>query len=186
LDDTALIERLKYIHQNSVKEGLVKHARYWPGVHCHQALVGKRPLEGVWIDRTRSRGREIEIAEELTLAFHKLPCLSELNDADYQKRMRELSREAHQECEKPAGFMGQKRVLAVDPHTMPTKTNRSPAPLCHSGCPMLSRAFKAAYRAFVEAYQDVFERFRDRLQRAVFPRGGLPPVAWHTQAAGSG
>ena len=51
---------------------------------------------------------------------------------------------------------------------------------------MLGRAFKVAYQAFVEAYKQTFEAFRDSLQQVVFPRGGLPPVAWCTEAAGSG
>jgi REP element-mobilizing transposase RayT len=186
LDDAAQIERLMYIFSNSFKEGLVKHARYWPGVHCHHALVGKRALVGHWVDRTASRPGGREVKDELTLKFHKLPCLATLSDAAYQDRMRELSREAHQGWEKPKSFLGQKRVLTVDPHSMPTKTSRTPAPLCHAGCPMVRRAFKVAYRAFVAAYKDVFEGFRDRLQLAVFPRGGLPPVAWWTRAAGAG
>jgi REP element-mobilizing transposase RayT len=186
LDDAALIERLKYIFQNSVKEGLVKHARYWPGVHCHQALVGKRSLEGVWVDRTLSARRGREVTEELALPFHKLPCLEHLSDAAYQDRMRELSREAHQECEKPAAFMGQKRILAVDPHTKPSKEDRSPAPLCHAGRSVLSQSFKEAYQDFLEFYKHAFESFQERLQQAVMPHGGLPPVAWCTQAAGAG
>lgn len=186
LDDAAQIDRLKYIFTNSYKEGLVKHARYWPGVHCHSALVEKRALVGVWIDRTQGHLGRGEDTDELTLEFHKLPCLSELSDAAYQDLMRELSREAHRECERPKKFLGQKRILAVDPHTKPKKTSRSPAPLCHAGCPLLARSFKMAYQAFVEAYKQTFEAFRDSLQQVVFPQGGLPPVAWCTEAAGSG
>jgi REP element-mobilizing transposase RayT len=186
LDDAAHIDRLKYIFSNSFKEGLVKHARYWPGVHCHSALVEKRALVGVWIDRAQGHLSGHDDAEELTLEFHQLPCLSELGDAAYRDRMQELSREAHQECETPIEFLGQKRILAVDPHTKPKKTSRSPAPLCHAGCQMLSRAFRLVYQTFIQVYKQTFEAFRDRLQQALFPRGGLPPVAWFTKAASSG
>ena len=179
LDDAAQVDRLKYIFTNSFKEGLVKHARYWPGVHSHSALVEKRPLVGIWIDRTQGHLRG---HEELALKFHQLPCLSDLSDAAYLDRMRELSRKAHQECERPKEFLGQKRILAVEPHTKPKITTRSPAPLCHAGCQMLARAFKVAYQAFVEMYKQTFEAFRDGLQQVVFPRGGLPPVAWCTDA----
>ncbi len=42
LDEAAQQDRMRYILSNSVKEGLVKHPRYWPGVHCYRHLVGKR------------------------------------------------------------------------------------------------------------------------------------------------
>ena len=38
LDEGAALERMKYILSNSVKEGLVKHPRYYPGVHCYCLL----------------------------------------------------------------------------------------------------------------------------------------------------
>ena len=186
LDDAAQIDRLKYIFSNSFKEGLVKHARYWPGVHCHSVLVEKRSLVGIWVDRTQGRRQTPKAREELALSFAKLPCLSELNDTAYLDKMRDLSREAHKECESPRKFLGQKHVLAVNPHSEPKKATQSPAPLCHAGCKKLRRAFKLAYQAFVEAYKQTFEAFRNGLQRVVFPQGGLPPVGWFTEAARTG
>ena len=51
LDEAAQQDRMRYILSNSVKEGLVKHPRYWPGVHCYRHLVERTPLSGIWIDQ---------------------------------------------------------------------------------------------------------------------------------------
>ena len=50
---------------------------------------------------------------------------------------------------------------------------------CHSTCPMLKQAFRAAYKAFVAAYREAYAHFKEGVLAIVFPPGGLPPVAWY-------
>jgi REP element-mobilizing transposase RayT len=45
-EDQAQIERLKYVLSHGCKEGLVERLQEWPGVHCVQALMEGKPLEG--------------------------------------------------------------------------------------------------------------------------------------------
>src|SRR5258706_10175457 len=52
-EDAAQIERLTYVLSQSVKEFLVEHLREWPGVHCVEALLEGKTLEGLWFDRTQ-------------------------------------------------------------------------------------------------------------------------------------
>ena len=140
---------MRYILANSVKEGLVKHPRYWPGVHCYRHLVEGTKLHGIWIDRTAKyllpHMSERELTTNYTLKLAKLPCYEHLSDFEYRAVIRELTNEALAECDVSKSPVGQKRILAMDPHTRPVKTGNSPAPLCHSGCTKKTREFKAAF-----------------------------------------
>ena len=89
-----------------------------------------------------------------------------------------MANEALAECGVPKKPVGQKRILAMDPHTQPEKTDKSPAPLCHSGCPEKKREFKAAFREFVSAYKEAYQRILKHRLRLEFPDGALPPTAW--------
>jgi hypothetical protein len=43
-EDTAQVDRLRYLLENSCKEGLVDSPIHWPGVHCAKALITVRAL----------------------------------------------------------------------------------------------------------------------------------------------
>ncbi len=182
LDEASHIERLQYILANSVKEGLVKHVRYWPGVHCYGQLVEKRPLRGVWVNRSKAyeaRSKdEVPFTERLTLSLAKLPCWSHLTDSDYRERVRELSREMHESLGPRKRVLGQKKILKQHPHTKPKKSVRSPAPLCHAACSRLRQEFRLAFKAFVADYRRAFSEVATKTWGSCFPPGGIPPVAW--------
>ena len=78
----------------------------------------------------------------------------------------------------PTKPVGQKRILAMDPHIKPEHTDKSPAPLCHSGCNEKKREFKAAFQEFVSAYKAAYQRVLKHSLRLEFPDGALPPTAW--------
>jgi len=184
LDEAAQQDRLKYILSNSVKEGLVKHPRYWPGVHCYRHLAEGTPLHGIWINRSaKYLSRPLaqkSFITDFSLKLARLPCHEALSDHAHQKTIRALTREALEECGTADTYIGQKRVLAMDPHTKPKQTDKSPAPLCHAGCIETKKAFRAAFKSFVEAYKEAYQRlFRQQLP-AHFPEGGLAPTAWST------
>jgi len=190
LDQDALIDRMKYIFANSVKEGLVRHPRYWPGIHCYQALADKRPLNGIWINRTRwCQNRDLHLSEVTTrhtLKFDKLPGYEHLTDYEYAQHMRELAKHALSEWPAPANILGQKRIMAVEPHSQPKESAKHPAPLCHTTCQGKRAEFTAAFKEFVAAYQDAFDQFRRTVLSAVFPHGGIPPIAWSARPQPSG
>jgi hypothetical protein len=61
-EGAAQVDRLRYLLENSCKEGLVDSPIHWPGVHCAKALVTGDRVEGTWFDRkptskARSRSR---------------------------------------------------------------------------------------------------------------------------------
>jgi len=182
LDEAAQEDRMRYILANSVKEGLVKHVRYWPGVHCYRHLVDGRSLQGIWIDRTAQylcpHLSERETTTHYKLELAKLPFYEDLSDFEYSKLIRELADDALSECGVPTKPVGQKRILAIDPHSKPDKSDKSPAPLCHSGCPEKKREFKSAFRDFVSAYREAYQRILKHSLRTEFPDGAMPPTAW--------
>ncbi len=187
LDETAQLDRLKYILSNSVKEGLVKHPRYWPGVHCYRHLAEGTPLHGIWINRS-AKYLSRHLAEnsftiDYSLKLARLPCHEALSEHQHQKAVRAITREALDECDTPDSYIGQKRVLAMDPHTKPKQTDKRPAPLCHAGSIETKKAFRAAFKSFVEVYKEAYQRLLKTQVANDFPDGGILPTAWCIQAA---
>ena len=116
LDEAAQEDRMRYILSNSVKEGLVKHPRYWPGVHCYRHLVEGARLHGIWIDRTTKHfGPELsekDFTTRYTLQLARLPCYEHLSDSQYRTTIRSLANEALAERGTPLKPLGQKRIFA--------------------------------------------------------------------------
>ena len=50
-EEAAQVGRLKYLLENSCKEGLVESPLHWPGVHCAKALITGDWVEGTRFDR---------------------------------------------------------------------------------------------------------------------------------------
>ena len=90
---------------HGVKEGLVRHPKDWPGIHCvRQLLAGASAMSGIWVDRTAMYAaqrkahtigrkntvneRDFEQPEVVHLA--KLPCWAHLNDQAYRRAINEL------------------------------------------------------------------------------------------------
>ena len=183
LDEAAAEERMKYILANSVKEGLVKHPRYWPGVHCYRHLAEGTALHGVWIDRTKLYNQphlhERGAIQHHTLKLHRLPGYESDSESDYRQLIRDLTDEAIDETMTETPVIGAKRILAIDPHSLPQKSDKGAAPLCHSTCHERRTEFIRAFKSFVDGYK---QAFRNALQLTLLehvPEGGLPPIGWH-------
>ncbi len=186
LDEGAAMERMKYIFRNSIKENLVSRVRYYPGLHCHHELVDRRTLRGVWENWTATRQTGQTTVERHTLRCARLPFLADLTEHEHRKVMAQLSNEVHEEFDPKRKVLGQAKILGAHPHSTAGELQRRPQPLCHSTCPILKRAFRAAYRAFVEAYKEAFAAFKEGALVGAFPPGGLPPVGWWTSPAAPG
>ena len=185
LDEHAAEERMKYILSNSVKEGLVRHPRYWPGIHCYRTLVEGTALNGIWINRTalhlNPHLKEHEVTEHLTLKLKRLPHLAELSEQKHRELMKSLTTQMLESLDiSHKKFLGQKRVLNQNPTDGPDKTSRSPAPLCHTSSAELRSQFRQQFNDFVDAYKQAYEKLAKGLFKLEFPEGSIPPTAWAT------
>ena len=184
LDDAAVVDRMKYILSNSVKEGLVKHPRYYPGVHCYRHLVEGPPLHGTWVNRTSMHTEpgltEADASESLTLTLSRLPQYNDMSEIAYRELIKELTNDMLTEIVKPTRVLGQKRILNQDPLSSPRKSNKTPAPLCHTICARLRARFRQAFKDFVSAYKEAYIQLSRGHFKDVFPEGSIPPTAWAT------
>ena len=184
LDEDAALERMKYILSNSVKEGLVKHPRYYPGVHSYRHLVEGRPLHGIWVNRSSMHTdpglSDADASERLTLTLSRLPQYEKMSEMAYRDLIRGLTNEMLAEIERPVKVLGQKRILNQDPLTMPASPSKTPAPLCHTSCERLRSQFGQSFRDFVQAYKEAYKELADSQFKGLFPEGSIPPTAWAT------
>jgi hypothetical protein len=188
-DDPAIqIERLRYLLEQGVKEGLVSSPTEWPGVHFANALMEQRPLEGLWIDRTaiwsaKNRGESFDAAkhtERTTVDFHPLPCWQHLTPDLQKKRVRtqvkEIERQAaarHQrDGTHPAGA---RVVMSRSPHHRPQKVKWAPAPRILAASRQARWALWRSLQDVVVAYYHAVERLAEGAKNVRFPEGTFPP-----------
>ena len=183
LDEAAAEERMKYILANSVKEGLVKHPRYWPGVHSYRHLAEGTALHGVWVDRTKLYNQphlnEREAVQHHTLKLHRLPGYESDSETEYRQFIRDLTDEAIDKSMPETQVVGAKRILAADPYSNPQKSDKSAAPLCHSTCHERRAEFVRAFKSFVDGYKQAFRTALHLILLEQVLEGGLPPIGWH-------
>ena len=182
VDETSLIDRMRYIYENGCKEGLVAHPALWPGLNAADALCRGGAIHGVWVDRSslyraRRGGRREPtrgaFTERRPLELDPLPCWSGLAPERQREMNAELVAEAAKSAPKRAARRGYRHPkLPRSPHQRPKKLKKGFAPLCHAACKAAKALFREAYRAFVEAYRRASEELRARL-----PSLGYPPHA---------
>lgn len=184
----AQIARLRYLLGNSTKEGLVRSPLDWPGVHCAEALIHAKPIEGIWIDRTafheaRKRGRDVspeDFEEQVELHFDPLPCWAQLKETQWRDEVAGLVRDIESETEamhREQGTrpLGATKVLRRHPHERPTEESRSPKPMFHALRRRVRKAMEEAYSAFIESYALAAERLRRGAAKPSFPPNCFPP-----------
>jgi REP element-mobilizing transposase RayT len=187
-EDSAQIERLRYVLSHGCKEGLVERLQDWPGVHCVQAMTEGTVLEGWWFDRTkeylaRRRGEDFgpfQYATRETLELDPLPCWKHLTPEKRRQRAAALVSEIQAEAadrQERTGIppLGPAAILAQSPQGQPTRTKRSPAPAVHAASLAVRRELRNAYFWFVAAYRDAAEKLRAGKRDQSFPLGCFPP-----------
>jgi hypothetical protein len=187
-EEAAQVGRLRYLLSQSVKEGLVAHARDWPGVHCIREILAGEPIRGLWFDRTqeyaaRNRGEDfgrLQYASEEVFVLTPLPCWAYLPPEVYRKRVAELMEEIESEAAAEltkAGRepLGAETALRLDSETRPARSKKSPAPLFHAASKAVRKALWEAYTLFVAAFREASERLRSGDRTARFPVGSFPP-----------
>jgi len=184
----AQVERFKYLLAHGCKEGFVLIPGEWPGVHCIDALLHGKPLQGLWFDRTlefeaRRQGIEFgarDFATEYSVTLTPLPCWRHLSAEHYRDAVAALVAEIENDArirraETGREPRGAKFVLSQDPLTRPKKSKRSPAPRVHAASQAARRAFREAYRVFLAAYRRASEKLRGGDRGVEFPRYSFPP-----------
>ncbi len=187
-EEAAQVERLRYLLSNGVKEGLVAHARDWPGVHSVREILADEPIRGLWFDRTqehaaRNRGKEVEkltYATEEAFNLTPLPCWAHLPPESYRQRVAALVEEietsaAIELAQSGREPLGVTEILRQQPHTRPNSPKKSPAPFYHAATKAVRQAFWEAYSLFLAAFRDAGDRWRDGDRKARFPVGSFPP-----------
>jgi hypothetical protein len=187
-EEAAQVGRLRYLLAHGVKEGLVAHARDWPGVHSVREILAGEPIQGYWFDRTqeyaaRNRGEDfgrMKYATAETFELTPLPCWAHLAPEVYRQRVaalvEEIESEAAAELAKsgrvPLGVSG---VLRQSHETRSIRGKKSPAPLYHAATRAVRKAFWEAYAMFVAGFREASERLRAGDRMARFPLGSFPP-----------
>ncbi len=199
-EDEALIGRLRYVLSNTVKEFLVASVREWEGVHCGEALMDGKPMQGIWYARSeeyearrqaqRKAARRGAAAGDIDrgafmqhyeVRLEPLPCWRDLPLATRRQRVTEMVVEieetaAAQRTELGIEPLGMKAIRSQDPFTRSINTKRRPKPLCHAASKAMRGRMKQAYRVFVEIFREASLKVKlGRVTEAVFPKHSFPP-----------
>ena len=188
LSEEKLVERMRYLLANGVKEGLVRRPDQWPGVQIASVFTKEMALRGVWYNRTaeyeaRRKGRKFhrhEFATRYEIEIDPLPMWVSLDKVEQKKRYVALIEKATQDGQMEARACGRNpkgadAVLRLSPDTRPEDTRRSAAPLCHADSREQYLSYRHAYRRFVEGYKDALVRWIETLREAEFPNNSLLP-----------
>ena len=189
-DAESQVARLRYVLCQGLKEGLVDRVERWPGVSSFKATTRGARLLGVWYDRTaqfeaRRRGAKpdpLQTEQMYDLRLTPIPAMANLTSAEYSRYVRELIRKEEDSVRTDraqsgkASVLGERRILAQDPHAAPTRSDHSPAPNVHAATFTARAKFRAAYRAFVDAFRTAASCLRAGIV-AAFPSGAFPPPA---------
>jgi hypothetical protein len=188
-DETAQVDRLRYILGQGCPEGLVASPLDWPGVHCANPLLDGTPLWGAWTDRStmyeaNRRGKDFEqldFVEMYPVRLSPLPCWRTLTESERRDRCQELVAQIEvaalqKNTELGRTPLGVAAILAQNPHSKPRSTKRSPAPVVHASTSRIRKAFRALYRSFEDMFRRAAKRMRDGEHVVEFPLFSFPPA----------
>ncbi|MGE0545468.1 MAG: transposase [Kofleriaceae bacterium] len=192
LDSQAMIERLRYVISNGVKEGLVASPREWPGASGVPGLLGNMTLSGIWIDRDRlrrARRRDpnadaAAFTSALELTLSPLPVWSDLSASDLREKHEVLVQDVERDARERGGkVLGAERVMKQNPHDAPKQPARGPAPQCHTSSPLIRDAFRRLYAAFQTLFRTCADARKGQPPHEMgFPPGSFPRPAWFSSS----
>ena len=185
LDEESVVGLMKYITQNSVKEGLVDHPSEWGGLHgCHQ-LLERRVVQGPFVHRTRLH-QEPELTEAEVTTYYEVrlepPPMWEREGLEaYYKRAVTLCEAAIVEARELRNreAMGMELVLQQEVFQQ-RRAPRGTRPLCRTKCRELLKVFRERYYRFKAEFQEVSRVVRRSIDLGLplpalcFPEGGVP------------
>lgn len=191
LDETALLERVRYVLSHGVKEGLVRRCRDWPGLSSLPLMLDGQPRSFRWFNWTRrTSGNSRRVTRPLLDARWAEPeelRLTPLPHAALQSReglrrflgraVRAIEEQGSRQYRTVLGRLG---VFKQRPHAKPAPSKRKARPLCHTSIPELLEAFRVRYRGFIEAFRKASIRWRTGDPTAPFPESAIKPFVWPT------
>lgn len=191
VDDDAVVDRLRYVISQGVKEGLVGHALDWTGASSTPALLGDMQLDGIWVNRDRQTRAARRAKPPAPKSFEELvevrltPIPQWAHLAADQLRARHQALvdevEARAASTRSAPPLGMRAILAQSAFARPAESKQSRPPLCHASTEASRRGFHEIYRAFVDAFRSAANSIRERAHQLFpdFPPNGFPrPLAF--------
>jgi hypothetical protein len=199
-DEAALEERFRYLLTQGTKENLVESADQWPGVHAIHALRGGKPLIGRWRDgtaesalqqqrqrkiaRASARGETLQLGpvpqvwREYPIKLEPLPHWQHEKPGTVRQRVAAIVRDDaamtkrrhKQDGTRPLGRQG---ILTTHPFAQPTKSKKSPAPMCHASNAKQRRVYRRAYRAFAHCVQTTVDELAQHRDPCGVPPGHI-------------
>ncbi len=196
----ALIERLRYVLSNTIKENLVASISEWEGLHCAEALIDGKPMAGMWYDRAieyeanrqaeRKAARRGTVPERIergafmtpyALKLAPLPCWQNLPAAQVRQRVAQMVAEIEAAAamlreELGTEPIGIDKIRRQDPLSRPTRFRPSPKPPCHAASKDIRQRFRQALRGFVDMFREASTRLKfGYVKEAIFPKGSFRP-----------
>ena len=188
-EEAAQVDRMRYVLSHGAKENIVASPRQWPGLHCIDALVEGKPLDGVWYDRSAQyeadrQGKDVDpraFISEYQLKLEPLPCWAHLSPEEYSQRISEMVEDIEAETARRIILsgkvpLGAEAVRHQNPHQRANRPKKSPAPFCHAASKAVRKQLREAYRIFIEAYHEASAQLRSGNRNAQFPEGCFPPA----------
>ena len=186
-EDSAQIDRLRYMLAHGAKEGFVASLREWPGPSVIDCLLDGSVIQGTWFDRSAAhaagRRRAPTLARDFasteTVKLTPLPCWRHWTEERRRAVIGELVVDIERESKvrrngRPP--LGRAAVLRQHPHQVPDRCKHSPAPAFHVATAEAYRLLREAYRVFVNAFRTASERLRSGYRLVEFPEGSFPPA----------
>jgi hypothetical protein len=195
-DDQALRDKICYVLNNPVKDGLVPRADAWPGVNSMACHKTGDPFEGRWLNHerwTKLQARKTtdhersEAMEHYTVDLYLPDALDGETDAEKRETLLELVEqdrqrlhdEAKQELGCPPKFMGAEKILNQDCRARPAdseidKCGRSKRRMYVSSEPGGAAARRDKHRERTRDYREAARAMRND-EPYEFPHGMHPP-----------
>ena len=191
LDNSAVEDRIQYIFEHGVKEGLVGRAEKWPGLTSIPELTSGQLRTFQWPDRSKNTAdkehRQLSVRKKpgkpLPLTVLPLPHWMKLPRAKQRNLARNLLKAANvaaREKRSNKKALGVNKVLAQSPSSIPRSSKRTTRPQCHTTCAFLRREFQRQYREFCIAFRDASQRFMAGQLEVRFPQGSFRPPSFVT------
>ena len=182
LDDDAVIDRMRYIFQHGVKEGLVDSHIAWPGIKALPQLLGDAAPAYAWPVLAKQNIKvvspELLVPTPIVLTSYVVATPS-VDHPDHTAQIRKLAGEAQQEARLSrdgSPWLGLAAILNQDPKAEPIKPNLKPRPLCHTTLSELYHGFRQTYRDFVAAYREATAALYRGDFSIPFPAYAFPPA----------
>jgi hypothetical protein len=195
-DDQVLREKICYVLNNPVKDGLVANASAWPGVSSMDCHETGNPFEGRWLNHERwkklSRRKttdheRCEAMEHYSVELHVPEALDGDTDSERRESMIDLvekdRQRIHAQAEEEIGakpkFLGPAEVLRQDCRDRPKNSDvDAPTRTKHrrfaSSEPGGTAAYRQKHRERTREYRDAVDAMRNG-ERSIFPHGMHPP-----------